>query len=350
VNAAGALDVLRDAGVLVGDRLHLPTSGTTARPRKVVRTVDSWVDSFDPFTAATGLGPDDDVLVPSPPHSTLFLYGLAHAAHLGAAVTTMDRWSAREAATAAKRCTAGHFTPPMLAALLPRLPDGHRLRTAILAGATVDAGLRRDAERAGVRVVDYYGAAELSFVTIRGDDGVMRPFPRVDVELRDGVVWARSPWLSEGYAVGQAGPLRRDGEWATVGDLGHWGRDGGLVVDGRGDGAITVGGATVLPSDVAAVLAGVEGVREVAVVGLPSHDLGQVVGAVVVADSVVSVEDLRTRAAAGLAATHRPVRYALVDELPLAPSGKVDTAAARAILTEHAGGPTTDPAASVVAQ
>ncbi len=345
---AGALGVLRDAGVLAGDRLHLPTSGTTARPRTVVRTVDSWVDSFDPFTASTGLTRDDDILIPCPPHSTLFLYGLAHAAHLGAPVSTLERWSAREAAAATKRCTAGHFTPPMLAAILPRLGGGHSLRTAIVAGAAVDEGLRRDAERLGVRVVDYYGAAELSFVTIRGDGGVMRPFPAVDVELREGVVWARSPWLSEGYAAGQAGPMRRDGGWATVGDLGRWGADGGLVVDGRGDGAVVVGGATVLPSDVAVVLTAVAGVREVAVVGLPSSDLGQVVGAVVVADPVVSVADLRGHAAAVLAGTHRPVRYALVDELPLAPSGKVDTAAVRAILVEHSGGPTADTAGRAV--
>ena len=67
-----------------------------ADPETVVRTLASWADSFDPFTAASGLTADDHVLIPSPPRSSLFLYGLAHAAYLGARVTTLDRWSARE--------------------------------------------------------------------------------------------------------------------------------------------------------------------------------------------------------------------------------------------------------------
>nr|WP_277352189.1 AMP-binding protein [Knoellia sp. DB2414S] len=312
----------------------MPTSGTTARPRTVVRTLASWADSFDPFTAASGLTADDHVLIPSPPRSSLFLYGLAHAAYLGAPATTLERWSARDAAEAAKRCSAGHFTPPMLSALLPRLPDDHRLRTAVVAGAAVPDGLRREAAAVGVKVVDYYGAAELSFVAIRAPHGVMRAFPSVDVEMRDGVVWVRSPWVSEGYAAGQVGPFRRDGAWATVGDRAHWGDDGGLVIEGRGDTAIAVGGATVLAEDVRAALVGLAGVREVGVVGLSAPDLGQVVGAVVVADPVLSVGDLREHAKAALPATHRPVRYALVDELPLAPSGKLDDVALRALLLQ----------------
>lgn len=324
-----AVDLLRAAGVVADDgRLHLPTSGTTEAPRTVVRSPGSWLDSFDAFTEITGMRADDHVLIPTPPNTTLFLYGLAHAAYLGARSTTLDRWSPRAAAEAVVECTTAHLTPPMLAALLDRLPPSPRLRLAVVAGAATTDALRVRAAEAGVRVVDYYGAAELSFVTIRHQDGIMREFPQVDVALREGVVWARGPWLADGYAAGRRGPLRRDGAWATVGDEAHWGT-AGLVVTGRGDATIGVGGATVLAEDVEAALTALPGVHEAVVIGLPHPDLGQVVAAVVVAEPDLDDSTLRRHLEARLPATHRPQRLYRVVAMPLQPSGKVSRGALR---------------------
>ena len=64
----------------------------------------------------------------------------------------------------------------------------------------------------------------------------LRPFPDVDVEIRDGRIWARSPFLSRGYAGGgRAVHPRPPTAFATVGDRGRL--DGGvLTVTGRGGG------------------------------------------------------------------------------------------------------------------
>ena len=98
----------------------------------------------------------------------------------------------------------------------------------------------------------YYGAAELSFVAWGAHADDLTPFPGVDVVVRDGEVWVRTPYLCLGYD-GPPGPLRTDPDgFATVGDRGVL-ADGRLLVSGRSD-AVTVGGATVEPADVEVVL------------------------------------------------------------------------------------------------
>ena len=337
MGTAAALAVLRGLGALredaSGTRLELQTSGSSATPRTVVRSVESWLASFAAFTELTGLAGDDVVLVPAPPQSSMFAFATAHAAWLGAETVSLARWNVREAADAASRCTAAHLTPSMLDALLEAGPG--LLRRVVCAGSALSATARSRGHRSGLHVVDYYGATELSFVAIRHPDGRLLPFPDTEVELREGVVWARSPWVCDGYAAGQTGPLRRDRDgWATVGDRGHWDPDNGLVVTGRGDDLILCGGASVVPTDVEHVLLTLPGVAQAVVVGLAHPQLGEVVGAVLVAASGTHLDLARVRrlAAEQLAPTHLPRRWQVAEQLRLTAAGKVSRAAVRELL------------------
>ncbi|KGN33296.1 O-succinylbenzoate-CoA ligase [Knoellia sinensis KCTC 19936] len=338
-----ALRVLRDMGVLREAEgrswLELTTSGTTAAPRTVRRTVASWVDSFDHVSRLTGTGPGDRVLVPSPPSSSMFAFAHAHAAHVGAGVVALNHWSLRNAERALRTCTVAHFTPGMLAGMLERDPGS--LRTAVCAGAVLPDAVREGAAAAGIQVVDYYGAAELSFVAMRSS-GRMEPFPEVEIDLRDGAVWARSPWLADGYSPGQSGPLLWDADgFASVGDHGRMDDDLGLVVLGRGSDTITTGGATVLCADIEAVLRSLPSVSDAAVVGMPHTQLGEVVEAVLVrshgpdVDRAVDhdLDAVRADTAGLVARTHLPRRWHEWPELPLTTAGKVDRAAIRARLS-----------------
>ena len=330
-------EALRRLGVLRGDgsgtRLELQSSGSLAAPRTVVRSVESWVSSFPAFTELTGLTDEDVVLVPAPPHSSMFAFATAHAVWLGAETVGLSQWSAREASAAASRCTAAHLTPSMLDVLLA--VGAGRLRTVVCAGSALPTTVRTRAKRAGLRVVDYYGATELSFVAARHPDGRMLPFPDAEVQVREGVVWVRSPWVCTGYAAGQSGPLRRDADgWATVGDRGHWDPDGGLVVTGRGDDLILCGGASVLPSEVEHVLQSLPGVATAVVVGLPHPQLGEVVAAVLVPQPGAGLDlaGVRHLAAEQLAPTHLPRRWQVTEQLPLTAAGKVSRQAVRDLL------------------
>ena len=75
------------------------------------------------------------------------------------------------------------------------------------------------------------------------------------------------------------------GNLATLGDLGYLDDDGYLfVVDRRKDMVIT-GGANVYPAEVEAVLVAHPDIAEVAVIGLPDDEYGEIVTAVVVTDT-----------------------------------------------------------------
>ena len=297
-----------------GGLLHVPTSGTTGgQPRVVVRTVESWSESFAAFTDATGVHADDVVLAAGPPTS-MFVYARTHAAALGARCIAEPRWRAALAASA----TVVHLTPTMLAQVL-ELEDLRDLRLAIVAGAALPSALREQAHARGIQVIEYYGAAELSFVAL--GRGLLRAFPGVEIEARADVLWVRSPWTALGYVDGQHGPLRRDGDWCTVGDRGSI-DDGVVRVHGR-DGLILTGGISVMAADVEAVIRDAPGVNNVVVLGIPHADLGEIVAAVVVGGERSAVVQ---HAATHLPREQRPVRWFTADALPMANSGKVSVA------------------------
>ncbi|WP_409329544.1 AMP-binding protein [Trujillonella humicola] len=294
-----------------GGLLALRTSGTTDRPRVVVRTAASWADSFPHVSALAGIDGSARVCVPGPLSATMNLFAAVHARATGAVLVA-----------APEQATHVHLTP---AALTAALRDGADLagRTVVVAGDRLPAGLAARAAAAGARVAHYYGAAELSFVAWGTHEEDLRPFPDVDVEVRDGRIWARSPFLSRGYLDGD-GPFTTgpDG-FATVGDRGRL-AGGLLTVTGRGADAVLTGGATVLVGDVERALHRATG-AEVLVVGVPHPRLGAVVAAVLPDPAVLP----RARAAARavLPAAQRPRRWFALDRLPLTPAGKVDRAA-----------------------
>lgn len=267
----------------------------------LTRTTTSWVASFDAVTDLSGIGPGARLWVPGPATGSMNVFALVHAAWSGAAVVD-------DVADA----THAVLTPTALDALLDG-PVPHGL-SVVVAGAPLGHGLATRAEAAGLVVHHYYGAAELSFVAWGRDAASLRPFPGVEVDLRDGDVWVRSPYLALGQADTQG--------WATVGDRATW-DDGVLVLRGRPD-AITTGGATVRVGEVEAVLrAHARG--EVVVLGVPHPTLGEVVAAVITDEG-----DRPTLVAAAreeLVEAARPRRWWHVDPLPLTEAGKVDRTA-----------------------
>ncbi|MBB2746914.1 UNVERIFIED_ORG: long-chain acyl-CoA synthetase [Microbispora rosea subsp. rosea] len=310
------------------------SSGSTGRPRAVVRGRASWTGSFGRLDEMTGIGPGDVVLIPGPLVSSLYGFAAVHTLAAGATAVVPGRWSPSLLADQLRRATVVHVVPHRLPAVLDALEAGHDaaggpLRTAVVGGAALDAAARTRAAAAGVRVVSYYGATELSFVAVDADGAGLRPFPGVEIDVRVppgqvlGEVWVRSPWLCEGYLAGATGPLRQDdGGWMTVGDLAEPHRPGEVLrLRGRGDGAIQTGGATVVPEDVEEVLRKVPGVDDVVVVGTPHPYLGAVVTAVVEGEDVVRAA-LEAAARAELDPAQRPRRWYAAASLPRTPTGK----------------------------
>ncbi|MFC8180780.1 synthetase [Rhodococcus sp. NPDC057297] len=299
--------------VPAGAWLLIGTSGSTGRSRPLARTVQSWTDSFDEFTSITGIDGSDRVLVTGPLHATMHLFAAVHALWVGACVTDDPRGA-----------TVAHAVPAVLRTLVETAPE---LRLAVVAGTTFDSGAAEGWSGAGrndrfdrlhLRVVEYYGAAELSLVAARVVPEPLRLLPGVDAEIRDGLLYVRSP-----YRV-----LGAD-EWVCVGDLAERGPNGDLVVRGRGDAAVDVGGTTVIAEDVERLLDAIDGVRASAVVGTPHTVLGATVTAVLELDDPVVLDSVKARARAALQKEAVPRRWVVVDRLPRTGSGKIARARVR---------------------
>ncbi len=116
----------------------------------------------------------------------------------------------------------------------------------------------------------------------------------------------------------------RDG-WLWTGDMGCLDADGFLTLKDRSKDLIISGGSNIYPREVEEVLLTAAGVSEVAVVGAPDPEWGEVVVAFVVAaaGAAVSQASLDAHCVAHIARFKRPKRYVLVDALPKNNYGKV---------------------------
>lgn len=125
--------------------------------------------------------------------------------------------------------------------------------------------------------------------------------------------------------------------WLATGDVGFVDADGDLFLVDRLKELVIVSGFNVYPSEVEDVIAEVDGVREVAVVGVPDEETGEAVVAYVRAlDPRRDPDDLREAVRMDcdrrLARFKRPSRIEVVDELPRTVTGKVAKGRLRATL------------------
>ncbi|MCW5632541.1 MAG: AMP-binding protein [Rubrivivax sp.] len=116
----------------------------------------------------------------------------------------------------------------------------------------------------------------------------------------------------------------RDG-WLWTGDIGVLDADGFLTLKDRSKDLVISGGSNIYPREVEEVLLTAPGVAEVAVVGAPDAEWGEVVVAFVVAQPGANVDAaaLDTHCLAHIARFKRPKRYEFVAALPKNNYGKV---------------------------
>jgi long-chain acyl-CoA synthetase len=200
------------------------------------------------------------------------------------------------------------------------------------------------ADRFAVRITEGYGLTETSPVvtTATGTDApwgsIGAPLPGMQVRLVDseghdvligdaGELWVRGPNVFGGYwedPDATTEVLDADG-WLHTGDIGVVDDDGHLFLVDRVKDLIIVSGFNVFPAEVEQVLVSHPAVVECAVVGVPHPYSGEAVKAfVVVAPGHFTDEDALVAHCAGLLARYKcPEKIMFVDELPVAPSGKL---------------------------
>lgn len=357
------------------------TSGSTAAPRAVEVEHASLVDQVQSLAADLGFGPEDRHLHTASLGFTLAVRQLLVPICLGGTVVIAREDELRHPLALLRAAKlAGVTVLDLVPSLLRRviaalrvlpaserdavLPDG--LRLVLTAGERLTAELVEawwSLAGGRARVINLYGASEVggsvawhevgaadlgraSIPIGRARSGttvaLFDPAMPVTAPVADGAigeVCVAGPAVARGYVQPQAGSRTRFVEvigtiddrlrrarWFRTGDLARRGDDGALELVGRLDEEVKIRGVRVQPEAVEAVLGGVSGMTDVAVV---SGDGTPLLVAYVVGSTLPSDAVLRERVRAALPAAFVPAVFVRAAELPRLASGKVDRRALR---------------------
>jgi acyl-CoA synthetase (AMP-forming)/AMP-acid ligase II len=160
-----------------------------------------------------------------------------------------------------------------------------------------------------------------------------RPLPGVEVRVVDpetgtdveaGIVGEL--WVNTGQNVIEG--------WLHTGDLARQDADGYIYPSGRVSDTINRGGEKFGPIEVEDALRTHPAVSDVAVAGIADEEMGQRVGAAVVARLPVTLEELRSHCRARIAYFKLPERLMIVDRIPYNETGKVNRRQLAALIAD----------------
>lgn len=322
------------------------TSGTTGPPKGVVVSRRAIAADIDALAEAWQWTPDD-ILVHGLPlyHVHGLILGLLGSLRIGNRFVHTGRPSPQNYAAAGGTLYFGVPT------VWSRVADDAEAATALGSARLLVSGsaplpvpvFDKLVERAGHRPIERYGSTESLITISTRADGERRPgwvgLPLTGIETRlvdehggaashdgetIGQLHVRGATLFDGYLNrpdATAEVLDADG-WYRTGDVAVIDADGMHRIVGRESvDLIKTGGFRVGAGEIEAALLGHDGVREVAVVGVPDEDLGQRIVAFVVGDA--TPDELIEFVAQQLSIHKRPREVRLVDSLPRNAMGKV---------------------------
>ena len=139
-----------------------------------------------------------------------------------------------------------------------------------------------------------------------------------------GEVLVRGPHIMVGYWNRPEATAESvvDG-WLKTGDIAIRDADGYVYIHDRVKDMIISGGENVYPAEIENVIVGVEGVKETAVIGVPSEKWGESPLAVVVkADESLTEDTIFEACQKSLARFKQPVKVEFIDAIPRNPTGK----------------------------
>jgi long-chain acyl-CoA synthetase len=334
------------------------TSGTTGLPKGVIRNAMTPEQSSRVAAAtleATGLRAGMSTIVTAPLyHAAPNAQGLFSVA-LGIDVTIMPRFDPEEFLRLVERhrITHAQLVPTMFIRLL-ELPAETRarydigsLQVMVHAAAPCPAHVKRKIiDWFGPIVLEYYGGTETGIVVkcdtaewLAHEGTVGAPFEGAEIRVFDpagtllgvgdtGEIYVKPPSFWPGFTyVGQPErrlEMDRDG-YLSIGDIGRVDQDGFLHLSDRARDVVISGGVNIYPIEIEACLLELDGVRDVAVFGIPDDAYGEALAAhIAVSEAVCLTEDLiRGHVRDRLAGYKVPRVVVFDDDLPRDDSGKI---------------------------
>ncbi|HUD34256.1 MAG TPA: AMP-binding protein [Variovorax sp.] len=332
------------------------TSGTSGRPKAVLYTHDGLGIEGREMAAADAICGDDVLFVPpAVGHVSGLSFGIHMAMHAGATVCLLPDWTPETAVALIERerCTwtagATPFLQGVVAAATERPEALASLRVFRCGGASVPPGLVRQARALGIDAYRSYGLSEHPTVSGRAGqpdevcvqaDGTVHPLIEVRIADPDhpadpardrapgevGEILTRGPDLSPGYLRADDTAASRVDGWLLTGDLGTFSADRVLRITGRRKDMIIRKGENISAREIEDLLLAHPALADVAVVGVPDAERGEMVCCVAVrraGRSVTLAELCSHLRGEGLATFKLPERLVIWPELPCNAGGKV---------------------------
>jgi long-chain acyl-CoA synthetase len=351
-------------GPIADERLGaamLYSSGTTGRPKGILRPLPDvepgeMLPVMDFVRGMCGYRPGMTYLSPAPLYHSAPQSAVAASVRTGSTAVIMEHFDAEAwcALVQQHRVTHSQMVPTMFTRLL-RLPEEVRARydlssleQIVHAAAPCPVPIKAAMmDWVGPIIREYYGATEANGFTLalaeewRARPGTVGRAILGELEILDdegaacptgvdGTVWFRGATNFEylGDAEKTAASRSADGLASTVGDVGHVDAGGWLFLTDRKSYMIISGGVNIYPQETENLLSTHPAVIDVAIIGVPDEDLGEVVKAVVqVVPGVAAGPELEAEliafCRANLAHFKAPRSVDFVDELPRLPTGKL---------------------------
>ncbi|MDJ0783161.1 MAG: AMP-binding protein [Desulfosarcinaceae bacterium] len=330
-DAAPAPDPASETGDVAGICLvgvddpwvYLFTGGSTGRPKIWTKTPTNLLAETDYLARRFGVTPTDRILATAPPHHIYgLLYGVLLPLLSGAWVSAATPVFPHEILAALKNTQATILVSlPVHYRSLRHLPFGdHRLRMAFSSTGPLDpADGEAFSTATGAPLYEIYGSTETGGIASRcrqaGETG-LTPFAPVTVDITASQAAVRSTFISPDL------PRDQEGRFILADRL-ETAADGSLVLRGRNDGIVKVGGTRVDMTLVKELLMVQPGVSDAVVFKLPgSAARGAEIVAVVEGDVQAGV--LREVLTHALEPQALPRRMKIVDRMPMLATGKYD--------------------------
>lgn len=276
-----------------------------------------------------------------------------------------------------EKVTLSHCVPTILNMLVNSPVAGKVDLSAwkvIIGGSALTSGLAKAATDLGINVTAGYGMSETAPVlavahlnefehqlpleaqlAYRIKAGRIAPFADLRIVDEDGAflphdgksvgeIVGRSPWMTQGYFKDSENSekLWQNG-WLHTGDVGHIDENFYLTISDRVKDVIKTGGEWICSLDIENILSQIEGVSEVAVVGMPDVRWGERPYALIVPKSgyseTLSAEKIKEQLM-GLVQSGKinkwyvPDQISFVTEIPKTSVGKIDKKKIRKDLKE----------------
>jgi acyl-CoA synthetase (AMP-forming)/AMP-acid ligase II len=333
------------------------TSGTTAEPKGAQHTDRTIMAAAVGMSERLALVPEDRSALVFPfthiggiiwMFSSL-LVGLTNLLDEAFDPVRTTEFLAKQDATLAGSGTTFHLAYLKAQRANPAEPLFPHVRVCPGGGAPKPPALHYEVKKelGGVGIVSGYGLTEspiLTMASVDDPDEVLantegRPMRGVDLRVvtldggvagvgEEGEIRAKAPQLMKGYLDGALdGDAFDDDGFFRTGDLGRQDGEGNVTITGRLKDVIIRKGENISAKEVEDLLFEHEKVGDVAVIGLPHPEMGEMCCAVVVtadgADALAIDEMVAFLKGRGLAIQKVPERLELVDALPRNPAGKV---------------------------